>query len=174
MILSTEGCLTAGKIITTHGLRGEVKVYPATDSPEDFKRLKEVIVKKGARQSRHKLEKAVRFKNVLIVKLSDIDDVETAKTLVEGLILADREQFKELEENRYYEADLIGMKVSDERYGELGVLSEVLHTGANDVYSVRREGKKDLLLPAIRSCILDVDVENKAMKVHVLDGLMEL
>ena len=114
------------------------------------------------------------FKNVLIVKLSDIDDVETAKTLVEGLILADREQFKELEENRYYEADLIGMKVSDERYGELGVLSEILHTGANDVYSVRREGKKDLLLPAIRSCILDVDVENKAMKVHVLDGLMEL
>ncbi len=166
--------MKAGKIITTHGLRGEVKVYPLTDSPDDFKRLKEVVVKKGDKTSCHRLEKAARFKNVMIVKLSDIDDVDTARTYVDSLLLAERDQLKELRKDQYYEADLIGMKVSDERYGELGVLSEVLHTGANDVYSVRLEDGKELLLPAIHSCILDVDVENKSMRVHVLDGLMEL
>ncbi|MBQ9504636.1 MAG: 16S rRNA processing protein RimM [Lachnospiraceae bacterium] len=166
--------MKAGKIITTHGLRGEVKVYPLTDSPDDFKRLKEVVVKKGDKTSRHRLERAARFKNVMVVKLSDIDDVDTARTYVDSLVLAERDQLKELRKDQYYEADLIGMKVSDERYGELGVLSEVLHTGANDVYSVRLEDGKELLLPAIHSCILDVDVDNKSMRVHVLDGLMEL
>ncbi len=174
MILSTEQYLTAGKIITTHGLKGEVKVYPSTDSPEDFKKLKEVIVKKGDRTSRHMLERTARFKNVMIVKLSGIDDVDTAKTFVDALILADRSQFKELHKDQYYEADLIGMSVSDERYGELGILKEVLHTGANDVYSVRLKDGRELLLPAIHSCILEVDPESKSMKVHVLDGLMEL
>ena len=145
-----------------------------TDSPDDLKRIKEVIVKKGDKTSLHRIEKASRFKNVLVVKLSDINDVETAKLYVDSLILADREQLKKLNDNQYYEADLIGMKVSDERFGELGVIDEVLHTGANDVYSVKLENGRELLLPAIRSCILEVDVENKAMKVHVLDGLMEL
>ena len=172
--MSTEQYLTAGKIITTHGLKGEVKVYPSTDSPEDFKKLKEVIVKKGDRTGVHKHERAARFKNVLIVKLSGINDVDTARTLVDAVILAGRDQFKELHKDQYYEADLIGMSVSDERYGELGVLTDVLHTGANDVYSIRLKDGRELLLPAIHSCILEVDVEGRSMKVHVLDGLMEL
>lgn len=173
MILSTDGYLTAGKIISTHGLKGEVKVYPYTDSPEDFKRLKEVVVTKGSARSVHKLERAACFKNVLIVKLSDIEDVERAKTFADSLVLADRKYFKELKENQYYEADLTGMTVSDERRGELGILEDIIHTGANDVYAVRLKDGSDLLLPAIRSCILEVDVENKAMRVRVPDGLME-
>lgn len=172
--MSTDNYLTAGKIITTHGLKGEVKVYPSTDSPNDFKRLKEVVIKKAPKESRHSIERVSRFKNVLIVKFSGIDDVDAAKGYVDGLVLADRSAFQPLKKNQYYEADLIGMEVSDERYGVLGKLDSVLHTGANDVYSVRKTDGGELLIPAIRSCILEVDVENKAMKVQLLDGLMEL
>ena len=84
-----------------------------------------------------------------------------------------RENAVKLKKNEYFIADLIGMKVYTEDEAYLGVLNDVLATGANDVYEVRMENGKDVLIPAIRQCILDVDVENGVMKVHLLEGLLE-
>ena len=97
-----------------------------------------------------------------------------AELLRGGELYIDRSQGEELSENEYYIADIIGMEVVTEEGEPVGQVKDVLETGANDVYLVKREGKKDLMLPAIRDCIREVDIENNRMTVHILDGLADL
>ncbi len=167
----TDDYLTVGKIITTHGLKGEVKVYPETDSFEVFKSLKEVVIKDRDGNAPRQIKKAVRFKNVAIVAFSGIDDVETAKRYVNCEILSSREALPKLKENSYYEADLLGMRVYDDSKGDLGTLTDIIHTGANDVYEISRPDGQKTLIPAIRSCVLDVDTAGKSMRVQLPEGL---
>ena len=159
-----EDLLQVGVITSTHGIRGEVKVFPTTDDAARFKKLKNVILDNGKERRDLEITSVKFFKNQVILKFKGIDDIKAP-------LFVTRENAVPLEENEYFIADLIGLSVTSDEGEELGVIADVLQTGANDVYVVKKAGANDLLIPAIKDCILDVDVENGTMKVHLLAGL---
>lgn len=170
-----EDLFRVGVIANTHGVKGEVKVFPTTDEPERFKKLKSVIL--DAKREKVDLEiQSVRFfKNLVIVKFKGIDNINDIEKYKGCDLLVTRENATPLGEGEYYIADLIDMKVVDEGEKELGVLFDVMQTGANDVFVVKlNDSDKELLLPNIPSCVLDVNMESRIIKVHVLDGLMDM
>ena len=147
-----EDLLKVGVITTTHGVRGEVKVYPTTDEPERFLELDYVLLDTG--RELRKLE----IKNVKFFKGRDL--------------WIPREEGQELEGDEYYIADLLGMSVVLEDGQEFGTLKDVMETGANDVYIIDSAEHGEVLLPAIRECILDVDLEKNVMTIHLMKGLI--
>lgn len=163
-----------GVITSTHGLRGEVKVFPTTDDPGRFRILKELILQEKKNQRRVKVRSVKFFKQFVILAFEGMDRIEDVEHLRGCTLLVERKDAIPLEEDEYYVADLIGLSVRDEEGKEIGKLKEVLETGANDVYVVGREDKKDLLLPAISECILDVQPEEGFITVHVMEGLEDL
>ncbi len=167
-----EQLLQVGVITSTHGLRGEVKVFPTTDDPGRFKKLKEVILDTGKEQQTVGIESARLFKNMVILKMKGFDRIEDVENLRQKSLYVTREHAVKLKANEYFIADLIGMEVYTDQEEHLGVLKDVLQTGANDVYVVETEQYGQILIPAIRDCILDVQVEEARMKVHLLDGLI--
>ena len=168
-----EQMLRVGVITSTHGVRGEVKVFPTTDDAKRFKTLKKVIL-----DGREPLELSIVqvkfFKNMVILKFKGYDNINDVETWRQRDLLITRDQAVELKEDEYFITDLIGLTVVNEEEAVLGRVKDVLETGANDVYVVELTGGKELLLPAIKDCILNVDLEGGRMKVHVLDGLMDL
>ena len=165
--------LRVGVLVKPHGLAGEVKVYPTTDEPEKFTSLKKVYIKTKNETLTLKIDKAHYFKQFVIVHFEGLDRIEDVEPLMKKDLWIDREEAVDLEENEYYIADLLGMKVVTDEGKELGKIKDVMDTGANDVYIVQTAGG-EVLLPAIRECILNVDVENDLMTVHVMDGLIEV
>ena len=166
-----EQYLKVGVISSTHGIKGEVKVFPTTDSPERFKTLKNVILETGKQQIPLEIAGVKFFKQFVIVKFKGIDNINDIEKYRGMELFVSREDAVELEDDEFYIADLIGMKVVTEDE-ELGTLKDIMETGANDVYVIDTEKYGELLLPAIHDCILDVDVENDVMTVHLLDGLV--
>lgn len=170
-----EDLFRVGVIANTHGVKGEVKVFPTTDEPERFKKLKSVILDTKREKINLELQSARFFKNLVIVKFKGIDDINDIEKYKGCDLLVTRENATPLNEGEYYIADLIDMKVVDEESKELGVLFDVMQTGANDVFVVKlNDSDKELLLPNIPSCVLDVDTDSRIIKVHVLDGLMDM
>lgn len=167
-----EDLLQVGIITQTHGIRGEVKVFPTTDDPRRFKKLKEIILDTGKEKITLEIEGVKFFKNLVILKFRGIDNINDIERHKSKSLYVTRANAVKLRKDEYFIADLIGVEVFDEEDQRLGVLRDVIETGANDVYSVELEDGKELLLPAIKQCILDVDIENRKMKVHVMDGLM--
>ena len=168
-----EDFLKVGVIVRAHGLRGEVKVYPTTDEPERFLELSGVILDNGKVRRELTIENVRFFKNLVIVKFEEINDCNEAEGYRQAELWIPREEGAALLEDEYYIADLLGMKVILEDGSDLGVLKDVLETGANDVYVVKTAQGREVLLPAIHECILDVDVEQGIMKVHLMKGLLE-
>lgn len=166
-----EDLLQIGVITTTHGVRGEVKVFPTTDDPMRFKKLKQVILDTGKEQIELEVAGARFFKNLVILKFKGIDNINDVEQYRQKSLYVTRENAVPLGENKYFIADLIGLKVVSDEGEELGTLSDVLQTGANDVYVVSKENTPDLLIPAIRDCIRQVDIESGTMQVHLLAGL---
>lgn len=169
-----ENLLRVGVISSTHGVRGEVKVFPTTDDKERFKQLKTVLLDTGKEQLCLEIEGVKFFKNMVILKFKDLDNINDVERYRGKDLLITREQAVPLEENENFVADLIGLSVKTDEGEMLGKVKDVLFTGANDVYVVEREDGRELLLPAIKQCILDVDLEEQMMTVHVLDGLLDL
>ena len=159
-----------GAISSTHGLKGEVKVYPLTD-PERFDELSYVLLETGRERIRLEVERVRWFKNLAIIKFAGLDDISMVEKYRGRELWIPREDAQKLDENEYYIGDLIGMQVVTEEGRLLGTVSDVLQTGANDVYVVSSEGKKDLLLPAVRHCILLVDVNENRMTVRLMKGM---
>ena len=168
-----EDMLRVGVIASTHGVRGEVKVFPTTDDAKRFKTLKKVILD-GREPLELSIEQVKFFKNMVILKFKGYDNINDVETWRQRDLLITRDQAVELKEDEYFITDLIGLTVVNEEEAVLGRVKDVLETGANDVYVVELTGGKELLLPAIKDCILNVDLEGGRMKVHVLDGLMDL
>ena len=168
-----EQMLRVGVITSTHGVRGEVKVFPTTDDAKRFKTLKKVILD-GREPFEPSIEQVKFFKNMVILKFKGYDNINDVETWRQRDLLITRDQAVELKEDEYFITDLIGLTVVNEEEAVLGRVKDVLETGANDVYVVELTGGKELLLPAIKDCILNVDLEGGRMKVHVLDGLMDL
>lgn len=168
-----EQFLRVGVISSTHGIRGEVKVYPTTDDPERFLDLDEVILDTGREHKILEIEGVKFFKNQVILKFKGYDNINDIEKYLKKDLLVDREHAVELGENENFIADLIDMEVVTEEGKVLGTLTDVIETGANDVYAVKTPEGKEILLPAIRSCILDVNVDEKRMTVHVMEGLLD-
>ena len=169
-----EDLFRIGSIATTHGVHGEVKVYPTTDDPGRYKKIKEVILDNGKEKKTAHIEQTKFFKQMVIVKFKEYHTMDEAEKLRGYELYVTREHAIPLKKNEYYIADLIGMTVLTDEGNEFGIIDDVLQTGANDVYVVKQISGKEVLLPAIKDCILSVDVEAKVMKVHVLDGLLDL
>ena len=169
-----EDFFQVGIITSAHGLRGEVKVYPTTDDVRRFKRLKEVIADIGPGEASRVLEiESVKFfKQFAILKFRGIDSPEEAGKYRGTPLLVPRSKAVPLGRDEYYTADLMGLTVMDEDGTKIGVLREVLETGANDVYVIDLNDGRELLLPAIRQCVLAVDVEAGFIRIHILDGLL--
>ena len=166
--------LQVGIITSTHGVRGEVKVYPTTDDPRRFRRLKEVVLDTGKEKMNLEIEGVKFFKQFVILKFKGLDNINDIEKYRQKSLYVTRKNAVRLQRDEYFIADLIGLKVQDEDGKELGTVKDVIETGANDVYEVEMADGKSLLLPAIKQCILNVDVENGTMQVHVLEGLLDL
>lgn len=161
-----------GKITGTHGIRGTMRVFPTTEDPSRFERLKEIIVEiRGKRETFH-IQKVAFHKQFVLLTVKEITDINVAELYKNGRILIPDAMAIPLGEDEYYNRDLYGLKVVIEEGEELGEITEIFPTGSNDVYVVKKDGKgKELLLPAIKDCIKNVDLENGVMTVKLLEGL---
>ncbi|HHV13866.1 MAG TPA: 16S rRNA processing protein RimM [Clostridiales bacterium] len=200
-----DNYLRVGVISSTHGIKGEVKVFPTTDDVNRFKELKTVfldtgknlhpqgkrpvsqengllkengpipkgdeLIPKGNEFLSLEIEGVKFFKQMVILKFKGIDDINDAEKYRGRDLLVDRENAVKLEEGEYFIYDLIGSEVITDEGETLGSLAEILATGANDVYVVKTGEGKELLIPSIKECILDVDAEHKKITVHLLNGL---
>ena len=169
-----EQYLRVGVISSTHGVRGEVKVYPTTDDPARFKKLKKVILDMGREQRELAIESVKFFKNMVILKLKGIDNINDVGMYRGMDLLITRDQAVRLAPNENFIVDLIGLKAVTDDGKELGVLKDVMLTGANDVYVIETGEKKEILIPAIPDCVLDVNLEEGTILIHLLDGLLDL
>ncbi len=168
-----EQYLRIGVITKTHGIKGEVKVFPTIDETEKFAKLKKVILDTGKEKLQLDVKYAKFFKQFVILKFKDIDDINDVEKYVNKDLLLSREDLGPLGEDENYICDLIGLKVITEEDEDLGQLIDVLQTGANDVYIVKMNNGKEVLLPAIKECILNVDLDSQTMKVHLMKGLLD-
>ncbi|HJC47536.1 MAG TPA: ribosome maturation factor RimM [Candidatus Lachnoclostridium pullistercoris] len=169
-----EDMLRVGVISSTHGVRGEVKVFPTTDDPARFEDLETVFLDTGREKLKLEISGVKFFKNMVILKFKGYDNINDIEKYRGKDLWITRDQAVPLGEDENFVADLIGLSVVTDQGETLGVMKDVMFTGANDVYVVERENGKELLFPAIKDCILDVDLEEGVMTVHVLDGLLDL
>ena len=168
-----EDLLRVGVIANTHGIRGEVKVFPTTDEKERFKDLKKVIRDMGKEQKVLEIQSVRFFKNLVILKFKGIDNINDIEMYKGKDLLVTREDAVPLEEGEYFIADLLDLDVYSDEDEKIGVLYDVMQTGANDVYVVKTEEGKEILLPAIDECILDINLEESRMTVHIMEGLLD-
>lgn len=166
-----EQFLQVGVISSTHGIRGEVKVFPTTDDPARFKKLKKVLLDTGKERIELEIQSVKFFKQFVIVKFRGIDNINDIEKYKGKSLMVPREDAVQLEEDEYYIADLIGMEVYTDG-GRFGTLKDVMETGANEVYIIDSDEHGEVLVPAIHDCILDVDVEKQTMKIRLMDGLI--
>ena len=164
--------LQGGVITQTHGIRGEVKVFPTTDDANRFKKLKEVILDTGRERLTLEIEGVKFFKQFVILKFKGYDSINDVEKYKQGKLLVTRDKAVRLKKGEYFVADMIGMRVVTDTGEELGALKEVLATGANDVYVVSREDGREVLLPAIKECVKNIDIDAQVMEIHVMDGLL--
>ncbi|MDY2596653.1 MAG: ribosome maturation factor RimM [Oliverpabstia sp.] len=168
-----EQLLQVGVISSTHGVRGEVKVFPTTDDANRFKKLKKVILDTGMEKKELEIQGVKFFKQFVILKFKGIDNINDIEKYKGKSLYVTRENAVKLKKDEYFIADLIDMQVVLEDGTLLGILTDVMKTGANDVYCVDSEKYGEVLLPAIGECILDVDVEGRKMTVHLMPGLID-
>ena len=168
-----EQLLQVGVITQTHGVHGEVKVFPTTDDPERFLDLEYVFLDTGREKKKLTIQSVKFFKQFVILKFKGINNINDIEKYKRCSLLVDRENAVELEEDEYFIADMIGMNVLTEDGEIFGTLKDVIETGANDVYVINSKKHGEVLIPAIKECILDVNVKEGKMLVHLMDGLIE-
>lgn len=167
-----EKMLQVGVISSTHGVRGEVKVFPTTDDAKRFKKLKKVILDTGREYLPLEVESVKFFKNLVILKFKGYDNINDIEKYKGKSLLVDRENAVKLRKNEYFIADMIGLQVFTDDGEAFGTLKDVLETGANDVYIIDSLKHGEVLVPAIKQCILDVDIEGGKMFIHLMEGLV--
>lgn len=168
-----ERLFKVGAIAGTHGIKGELKIFPITDDVQKFQTLKTLILGSNKNsentKTEYKIESSKFHKQFILVKLQGVNDMNTAQELKGFDVFVTEDFAVPLAENEYYYCDLYDMMVVTESGEELGKIVNIIETGANDVYEI--EG--GFLIPAIESCVLEVDVENKKMLIHLMEGLRD-
>ncbi len=167
-----EQYLQVGVIASTHGIHGEVKVFPTTDDVKRFKKLKEVILEGKRGNQNLEVEQVKFFKNMAILKFRGIDCINDVEKYKGCPLLVTRENAVKLKPGEYFICDLIGLEVLEDNGNLLGTLTEVIQTGANDVYVITMKNKKEVLIPNVKDCIIEVSLEKNTMIVHLLEGLL--
>ena len=167
-----EEMLKVGVIASTHGVRGEVKVFPTTDDPARFKGLKEVMLDAGKETIPLEIENVKFFKQFVILKFKGIDNINDIERYRKCPLMVTRENAVALGEGEYFVADMIGMEIVTEDGERFGTLKDELRTGANDVYVIESAKHGEVLIPAIKECVLNVDIEERRMRIHLMDGLI--
>lgn len=162
-----------GVIANTHGIRGEVKVYPTTDDINRFKKLKEVLLDTEKEKLELHVESVKFFKNMVILKFKEYNNINDIEMYKGKDLLVTRANAVKLEKNEYFIADILGAKVVLEDGSEFGILEDVMQTGANDVYVVKTNDGKEVLLPKIDECVKNLDIENQIVTVHIMKGLLD-
>lgn len=168
-----EDLLQVGAITQPHGVRGEVKVFPTTDDVKRFKKLKEVILDTGKEKKLLEIEQVKFFKQFVILKFKGLDTMNDVEIYKHKNLYVTRANAVKCAKDEYFIADLIDCEVFDENDNKLGSLTNVIQTGANDVYEVKLTDGREVLLPAIKECVLNVDIANRMIQVHLMDGLLE-
>ncbi len=167
-----EDILRIGVITSPHGVKGEVKVYPTTDDARRFSSLKSVLLKTPEGIKRINVRSVRYHKNMVIIGLEGYESMNDAEKLRDCTLHVTRDEAVKLDKDEYFVADLIDMTVHTD-IGTDGRLTDVMQTGANDVYVIKLDDGRELLLPAIADCILGVDTDSAVMTVHVLPGLLD-
>ena len=170
---SLEDLLQVGILSSTHGVRGEIKVFPTTDDVKRFKKNKEYILGTKNGNIDVMVESVKFFKQFVILKFEGIDTLDDILAYKGCSLYVNRAHAVKLQKDEYFIADLIGMEVFDEDDNYIGKLTDVLETGANDVYEITTEDEKTYLFPAIKECIKKVDMDNRKITAYVMPGLME-
>ncbi len=167
-----EQLMEIGQIVNTYGIKGFLKVVPYTDDITRFENLKSIYVETKNSLKTFIIEDVKYSKNLVLLKLKGIDDINTAEIYKNCYLKIDRKDAVELPEDSYFIIDLIGITVFSDNDEELGNIVDVYSTGANDIYVVKNQLGKQVLLPAIGEVIKDVDIQNKKMIVHLIEGLV--
>ncbi len=168
-----EDMLRIGVITTTHGIRGEVKVFPTTDDVQRFKKCDEVILVTKKENLTLHVEGVKFFKNIVILKFKEFNNINEVEGFRQCDLMVTRENALPLPEGGYYLCDVIGAKVVEEDGTSVGEITDVIETGANNVFVIETESGKEVLFPVIPECIKKVDTEEKLVTAHVMKGLME-
>ena len=167
--------LKVGKIVNTHSLKGEVKVISSTDFEEErFKKGSKLLITRGNQLIREVVVQSYRnHKNFLLVKFEGIDSVEEAEKLKNLQIKIDSDEVGELEENEFYFHEIIGCQVFDENDRNLGEIIDILTPGANDVWVIKGEEGKEILIPYIEDVVKKIDITSKKVNIEVMEGLID-
>lgn len=164
--------LEIGKIVNTSGLKGLLKISPLTDDITRFEDLDIIYIQKAKDLIEFKIQEVKYSKNMVLLKLEGIDTIEEAEKYRNCYIKINRKDAVELEDNSYFIVDIIGSEVFTEEGEDLGKVVDVFQTGSNDVYTVKNLEGKEILLPAIEDVIKNIDIENKKIVIHLMDGLI--
>lgn len=164
--------LEIGQIVNTFGIKGMVKVKPFTDNIERFSNLEKIYIKNKSGQTEYKIQEVKYHKNMVLIKFEGIENPEQADLLRNSYLIVDRETEEPLEPGRYYIVDMIGLDVFTDDNEYLGKLEDIYNTGSNDIYVVKNELGKQVLLPAIEDVIKNIDMDNKKVIVHLIPGLV--
>lgn len=168
-----ENLLRVGAIASTHGVRGEVNVFPTTDDPQRFKQLKKVILDLPREQLELEVDSVKFFKKFVILKFKGYDNINDILHFVKHDLLVTRDNAVKLKKGEFFICDLIGLKVITDEGEDFGVLTDILQTGANDVYVVKMNDGREVLLPSIPQCILEKNPDEGFIKVHIMKGLLD-
>lgn len=169
-----EDFLRVGVISSTHGVRGEVKVYPTTDDIERFNILKDVYLDTGSQKLLLEIENLKFFKNMVILKFKGFDNINDIEKYKGRDLLITRDKAVKLAPDENFIVDLIGLSVVTDEGEQFGTVTDILQTPANDVYVIEGKDGKEYLFPSIKECILNVDLTEKKVLVHIMDGLLDL
>lgn len=164
--------LEIGQIVNTFGIKGYVKVNPFVDDISRYDTLKKVYLKAGKNLKELEVEEVKYHKNMVLLKFKEIDTVEEAEKLRNSYLEVDRENAIKLQDGRYFIADLLGLDVITDKNETLGKLDDIFNTGSNDIYVVKTEQGKQLLLPAISEVIKEINLSERKVVVHLLEGLI--
>ena len=161
-----------GQIVNTSGLKGVIKVKPFTDDIQKFNNFKTIYISIKKELKEFKIQQVRFSKNMVFLKLEGIDTIEEAEKYRNFYLKVKRDKNEKLEKDSYYIVDIIGCTVYTDENKKLGIITDVFSTGSNDVYVAKDELGKQILLPAIKQVIKSVDIENKTIIVHLLEGLI--
>ena len=164
--------LEIGQIVNTFGIKGFVKVNPWVNDVTRFDDLKKVYIKIRKEEKVLEIEEVKYHKNQVLLKFKGVEKVEQAEMLRNAILEIDRKDAIPLEEGEYFIADLLESEVYTDEGEKLGILEDIFNTGSNDIYVVKNELGKSILLPRIKDVFKEIDVENKKIVVHLIEGLI--
>ena len=161
-----------GKVVSAQGNKGEVNVLPLTDSIDRFNNLDNVFLRNKNSQTILNVEKIRIRKNIVILKLKDIENIQEAKMIVGSILEVERKNAVKLSKDTYFTFEIIGLEVYTENNIFLGKVENIVSTGSNDVYVVKRKDKEELFIPAIHDVVKNINLEKKRITINMVDGLI--